>query len=515
MPELSNLLRQRLGAAQDEAKDEANDGAKDGAGVHPDADTLTAYVEQILPGEERQKVLTHLSACGACREVVAFSLPQLPELVAQPVLKPVEVSLWRRLLTPSFGLAASVAAMAVIAVLILQLPQRQVPRQLHQAPPAQPTEQAKARSMADDRAANEIKPAKPAPPLPPALSASEADVAAGSNQRNESSPARNIGGLAAWTQNVPQTAPKNAPRTALKAASPGNIVAGRQPAVAAPQPALSAELRKKDFVNTGRFAADNEVAYVDARSDGDYPSAPQPQPSASTARLTANAAGQITGFSDIPPNPTGNKSSLRLLTPTPPPDHLGCTVCKFIEKSARSVWRRAPGVAPAISSNKLTFSTMGGQGKFSADLQKGQPAEVAATPEKAESGSLEQSYALSARARSAPGAAAMDSASPAWKVVDGKLMRSAGNAQWEDAYPSAGIQLSCVSARGNEVWAGGANASLIHSRDAGATWETVKLGDAASGAILTIVFAGINVQVKTSDGQSWSSLDGGKTWTQN
>src|SRR4029077_9354150 len=106
MPELSNLLRQRLGAAEN------------GAPVHPDADTLTAYVEQLLPATERQQVLTHLSACGHCREVLALSQPELPELAAQTVIQPAPVSRWRRLFTPAFGLAASVAAMAVIAVVV-------------------------------------------------------------------------------------------------------------------------------------------------------------------------------------------------------------------------------------------------------------------------------------------------------------------------------------------------------------------------------------------------------------
>ena len=43
MPELSNLLRQRLAATEN-----------GGAPAHPDADTLTAYVEQSLAAAERQ-----------------------------------------------------------------------------------------------------------------------------------------------------------------------------------------------------------------------------------------------------------------------------------------------------------------------------------------------------------------------------------------------------------------------------------------------------------------------------
>ena len=93
-------------------------------------------------------------------------------------------------------------------------------------------------------------------------------------------------------------------------------------------------------------------------------------------------------------------------------------------------------------------------------------------------------------------------------------MKSSGQAQWENAYPVASsiMEFSFVNARGNDVWAGGSNASLIHSRDSGQTWETVKLGDNASGTIVSIIAGTMSVQVKTSDNQSWSSTDGGKSW---
>jgi hypothetical protein len=39
------------------------------SGMHPDADTLTAFVEQLLPADEREQVLAHMSTCTRCREV--------------------------------------------------------------------------------------------------------------------------------------------------------------------------------------------------------------------------------------------------------------------------------------------------------------------------------------------------------------------------------------------------------------------------------------------------------------
>jgi putative zinc finger protein len=39
------------------------------SGMHPDADTLTAFVERLLPPDKREQVLAHMSTCARCREV--------------------------------------------------------------------------------------------------------------------------------------------------------------------------------------------------------------------------------------------------------------------------------------------------------------------------------------------------------------------------------------------------------------------------------------------------------------
>ena len=148
---------------------------------------------------------------------------------------------------------------------------------------------------------------------------------------------------------------------------------------------------------------------------------------------------------------------------------------------------------------------------FSGAIEKNQPAEISAAPVRADADSFAASSSLSAGAMAYRSA---DSATPMWKVADGKLMKFSRQAQWEDAHPVAGsnMEFSFVNARGSDVWAGGSHASLIHSRDGGQTWETVKLGDNATGTIVSIIAGTMSVQVKTSDNQSWSSTDGGKSW---
>jgi hypothetical protein len=62
-------------------------------GNHPDADTLTAFMERQLPQAERSSVLHHLASCAECREIVWLSLPSSE---AQMVVAPQRTrSMWR------------------------------------------------------------------------------------------------------------------------------------------------------------------------------------------------------------------------------------------------------------------------------------------------------------------------------------------------------------------------------------------------------------------------------------
>jgi photosystem II stability/assembly factor-like uncharacterized protein len=173
-----------------------------------------------------------------------------------------------------------------------------------------------------------------------------------------------------------------------------------------------------------------------------------------------------------------------------------------------------------IYASGLTFSAMGGPGQLNPAKEKSQSVEVAAaapavTPET----ELDQISAFSSRARSeaakkSDAPAAAGSSQLAWKVAGGKLLKSSGAGSWVEAYPSAeGIEFSTWTGHGSEMWAGGNNAALVHSRDAGATWERITLGASATGTIIKIEASGLNVHVTSSSGQSWSSVDGGKSWT--
>src|SRR5262245_54540034 len=138
MPELSNLLRQRLGLRTSPWVDRKTPGGKvngetaagetAGGDAHPDPDTLTAYAERLLRPEERNHVLHHLAACEHCREIAMLSLPELEAAAkARTTVALPAVRGWRALFTRRWSLAASAVALAVVAGVLVQLPRKSTP----------------------------------------------------------------------------------------------------------------------------------------------------------------------------------------------------------------------------------------------------------------------------------------------------------------------------------------------------------------------------------------------------
>jgi hypothetical protein len=94
------------------AEREAN--LRAGAGLHPEADLLTAFVERVLPERERSTVMKHLATCAACREIVALAQPE--EVATGGVLIRARPRVWRGLLL-RWGALAACAALAVSVVI--------------------------------------------------------------------------------------------------------------------------------------------------------------------------------------------------------------------------------------------------------------------------------------------------------------------------------------------------------------------------------------------------------------
>ena len=88
---------------------------------HPDADTLTAFSERLLPEAERAVVLQHLAQCRDCREVLALALPETEAV--HPVLGN-SGSRW--FAWPTLRWAFVVAGVAIVAVGLGKYQRREV-----------------------------------------------------------------------------------------------------------------------------------------------------------------------------------------------------------------------------------------------------------------------------------------------------------------------------------------------------------------------------------------------------
>src|SRR6476661_5999380 len=281
MPELPNLLRQRL-AATETGETQA----------HPDADTLTAYMEHSLPAAESKTVVAHLAVCEPCREVLALSQAVMAQPKTQTVLAPAPVSRWRKLFTPVFGAAAAVAAMAVIAVMVLQLPQKNPQpgstgatansaAANRPAPqPAQETQQEKTASTGDQALPAEPKAAAPMQQANTRVTAARADLATATRETEA---------------RLDDSAKAKAAKKPAQVASTIDTV----PSSPAKAPVLTASLAKKDYVNTNFFNANGADKIVVDGQVNNLPAAPQPQPSA-TGSAFSTANNKITIFADLP-----------------------------------------------------------------------------------------------------------------------------------------------------------------------------------------------------------------------
>ena len=121
-------------------------------GSHPDAESLNAFAEQMLAGQEREQVAAHLAACRRCREIVFLaqeaSVEYVPELVAAasaPVAEAASRKYWFRNWKLAWLPAAALAAGVSIAY-IVHVRHEEPPGQLAQvekhAPPVLPNSQA-------------------------------------------------------------------------------------------------------------------------------------------------------------------------------------------------------------------------------------------------------------------------------------------------------------------------------------------------------------------------------------
>jgi hypothetical protein len=106
---------------------------------------------------------------------------------------------------------------------------------------------------------------------------------------------------------------------------------------------------------------------------------------------------------------------------------------------------------------------------------------------------------------------------PHWRVSnDGHLQRSTSPGEWTPMLAEHPVTFHAVAVIGTEVWAGGSGGALFHSSDAGEHWTKVALttdGQSEHGAVQSIRFDTSDQGRVTTEAATWSTHDGGKTWT--
>jgi hypothetical protein len=244
---------------------------------------------------------------------------------------------------------------------------------------------------------------------------------------------------------------------------------------------------REAFVNTGIFeeqaaSADNRAARDNARSSDSGP---------------ANTFAFAPPPSNTDPDTGSGKSFLRRTLPVLNPAKWGAAVLS----KAKSVTTPSPAIetlaegrsAPPLARARAPRSLAGGTSGKPPISENDLSATTATVKRAGKEGAAEQLH---------------------WSIQDGKLVSSPDLAQWHEAYPvDDGILFRALDVRGHDIWAGGSNQTLVHSWNGGVDWEKLNLGNTASGDITNISVQSGDVKVKTSNGQTLISRDGGKTWT--
>lgn len=441
MNKLPNIVRARLSAIE--------------AGDHPDPDLLTAFAEQALAEQERFKVLTHLSRCSDCREVLAVAMPSLSTaaLATASSIDTARRRSWFHWPAVRWGAAAACVVIVGSAVVMK--------RDVLMKPPARTV----------------------------ALQKDDAGVTYSSNDANNKTKDLSV---------VPAPHP----------ASPPPSVRDEERAVAAPpaftrvQPGASTRVQdqKKALVSPPRpptappaLVARMRPEFAQTTTGGGIGGAASagklastPQANESLDLLPSN--GKIIAAPVAPSKPAAQATEeVTAAMPVIETDAAGAR-----EK------QELPGKAKAPSGVALYDALVAAPSQDSST----QTALAKEAARKAEMKRVETLRPPVAR----------------WTIsADGQLQHSVDSGKtWQPVAVAENATFRALSANGPDLWVGGASGLLYHSTDAGTHWMQVK--PATADATLTADIAAIefiNVRqgkITTSTGEVWITVDGGQTW---
>jgi len=477
--------------------------AAEGRVDHPDADTLTAFSERVLPERERSRILEHMARCSECREVLALAYPAEEAVVE--VLRPVRGG-WLTWPQLRWGLvAAGIVVVGSYGVLRYRAAS-------HSAAVA--SYDARRTEGIAKEAKNE---AESLPAAPEAASANPA------MNEEKKAPVAGLLDQTVKSQRVPE-ATKQFNRL---------------------------EQFSKLEAPSSRGVGGNELRSTAGFRTQALPHGPKP-PTQWQQNNTANANSNSYAFQSQPAVPASPPPSVM----TPPSRQVVVSSPAPAPASAAGATTGGPVRDEKQAQDFDTLAVQGQSttmlppsGAISGEVARAKPAEVAKS--NAPKTDAADAYGLStASDTNFSQSAALAPESARWSITAmGGLQRSldqgkswqsvdvnvapapAGSSNLQFAMKSSREKalakdkadakeapevFRAVSANGPDVWAGGSRGLLYHSTDAGAHW--VRVVPSWSGVMLTEDILSLQFadpqrgRILTSSSEIWTTLDAGQTW---
>jgi hypothetical protein len=448
MAELPKIVRDRL-----QSSDEAV--------PHPDADLLTAFAENSLGARERQPVLAHLAHCGECREVVMLAQPALA--LAEVAVAGVGAS--RAAIPAPLPAAASMGTSsgwprrlifgwggAAAACVVIASAALFYQTRVREKAAVASARNAQVEGLTADRDSN-IQ--------PPPEAAASAPV-----------PPRPQDQLTARLERPAQAkaiARQSAPPERRKETALGGFAGA---------PALKPKIP----------AVDEGAGVINGAADGAAPPSNRNSQIADKVQVEVSGAeGPVT----VEPNQQTNLPLNGRSVATVQNEQVEVAAAPSPQAEQKTATASAPKpVAGVLSPTGLASE------KKSAEVARMQ--------------SLRQQGYEQVASNYIPAR---------WSISsDGStLLRSSDQGRsWEVVRVASRVVFRVVASLGIEVWAAGNSGALYHSVDLGQHWA--KVAPVANGNSLNtdIVSIDLNdslrIQLTTSDGKSWTTTDGGKSW---
>jgi len=424
---------------------------------HPDPDLLTAFAEQALSAAEREDVLQHLARCGDCRELVALSTPAM-ESSSQPAtaeegeatvsVTPHAGGQRSWFAWPGLRWAALAAGIVVAGGILL----------IHPGKPNLVPEAKQQPTSTSTRPEETImaKQAVPAAATAAKENHGEKKLYQANHAFSRDQSLKLVPPSAIPAENVivrGQIEPSAANKDLAAGAAMGAVI-NAAPTSPAPAPQVPSVSEVVEVT-----AASGPVTTEEARND---------------LPLTARR------LSDLPVS--GRQVS-------------DLTITKA--KAAKTESNAPPSMQRSETPDKKQVTTDATAQQLAATGMRTVGGNLRSNTDKAD---LPQSAEHSAQ----------------WTIHGNDLQRAlASDAAWKTVLRSDRALL-CYAASGNELWAGGKGGDLFHSANGGVTWDQVHpsaqqqtLSDDVTRIEIRSAF---EVTLFTSNNQSWSTMDGGKTW---